>query len=244
MMEKLALTDQVAIITGAGRGIGRAVAIALSRHGARVVLVARSEDQLRDTASRIEALAGQALVHVADIGMESTASELIEATRQHWGRLDILVNNAGLGEFGLLEESTVEDWDRMMNINARGAFLLCREAIPLLRRHSPAFIFNIGSVVAHKGYVHQALYGASKHALLGLSKSLAKEVQKDGIRVHVINPGGVATDMVKQARPDLDPAELIAPEEIADIVLFLLGRQGNAVIDEINVRRASAVPWA
>ena len=131
-----------------------------------------------------------------------------------------------------------------MSINARAPFLACRYAIPHLRQHPPAFVVNISSVVGVKGYVNQSIYTASKHALVGMSKSLAKEVQADGIRVHVICPGGVDTGMAGDARPDLDRSVLIAPEEIADIVLFLVTRRGNAVIDHIDVRRQSSLPFA
>jgi 3-oxoacyl-[acyl-carrier protein] reductase len=131
-----------------------------------------------------------------------------------------------------------------MAVNARGPFLLCREAIPYLGRQGGGFIINIASVVAVKGYANQAAYGASKHALLGMSKALAKEVQPAGIRVHVLCPGGVDTQLGGQARPDLDQSVLIQPEEIADLVLFLVTRRGNAVIDEIHVRRATSTPWA
>jgi 3-oxoacyl-[acyl-carrier protein] reductase len=130
-----------------------------------------------------------------------------------------------------------------MAVNARGPFLLCREAIPYLRQQPQSFIVNISSVVGIKGYANQAAYSASKHALMGMSAALAKEVQADGIRVHAICPGGVDTPMVRQARPDLDPAVLMKPQEIADLVLFLVTRRGNAVVDQIHVRRAAATPW-
>jgi NAD(P)-dependent dehydrogenase (short-subunit alcohol dehydrogenase family) len=130
-----------------------------------------------------------------------------------------------------------------MTVNARAPFILCREAIPYLSRQDVSFIINIASVVATKGYINQSAYGASKHALLGMTKALAKEVQKDGIRVLAINPGGVDTDQLGLSRPDLDRSVLMQPDEVADIVLFLVTRQGNAVIDEVNVRRAASTPW-
>ena len=122
--------------------------------------------------------------------------------------------------------------------------MLCREAIPYLKQQEISFIININSVVGIKGYAHQAAYSASKHALLGMTKSLAKEVQPDGIRVHSINPGGIDTELIGRARPDLDRSVLMQPEEIADIVLYLVTRRGNAIIDEINVRRAASTAWA
>jgi 3-oxoacyl-[acyl-carrier protein] reductase len=238
------LADKVAIVTGAGRGIGRSIAIALAQHGARVVLAARTAAQLLQVQDEIAALGGDALVVAADIGVEQDVIALVRQAIDHYGRLDIVVNNAGIGMYGPLENATTVQWDAMMNINARGTFLMCREAIPHLRLHKTSYIVNITSVVGVKGYVNQALYSASKHAVMGMSKALAKEMQKDGIRVHAICPGGVDTDMASQARPDLDRTILIQPAEIADVVLFLVTRAGNAVIDQIDMRRETGTPWA
>ncbi len=238
------LEGKVAIVTGASRGIGRSIALTLARNGASLSLAARSEAALQAVQSEIEALGGRAASFPTDVSSEPEVGRLVHRTVERFGRLDILVNNAGIGILGPLAEMTTEQWDRIMAINARGPFLLCREAIPYLQRQGQAFIINVASVVGVKGYVNQAAYSASKHALMGMSKALAKEVQKDGIRVHAICPGGVDTEMVSQLRPDLDRSVLMQPEEIADIVLFLVTRQGNAVIDEIHVRRASSTPWA
>ena len=238
------LFEKVAIVTGAGRGIGRAIAIALAGQGARVSLAARTEEELEDTASSILADGGQARIEPTDVTVESSVCRLVEHTLERWGRLDIVVNNAGTGVFGSLEKTTTDDWNRILEVNSRGAFWLCREAIPHLRKQRISYIVNIASVVAVKGYQSQSAYAASKHALLGMSKSLSKEVQQEGIRVHVINPGGVDTDMARQARPDIDPSNLMLPQEIADIVVFLVTRTGNSVIDEVNVHRANATPWA
>lgn len=243
-MEERPLAGKVAIVTGAGRGIGRSIALALARNGARVSLAARSEAELEAVQVEIEALGIEAASFPTDIGREAEAVSLVRNTVEHFGRLDILVNNAGIGIFGPLEETTTEQWDRLMAVNARGPFLLCREAIPYLRQHEQAFIINITSVVGVKGYANQAAYSASKHAVMGMTKALAREVQKDGIRVHAVCPGGVDTQMAGQARPDLDRSVLIQPDEIAEVVLFLVTRRGNAVIDQIDVRRAVSTPWA
>ncbi len=243
-MQEEPLQGKAAIVTGAGRGIGRSIALTLARNGARVSLAARTEAELQAVQSEIESFGGQAASFPTDVSREAEVISLVRNTVERFGRLDILINNAGIGIFGPLVETTTEQWDRIMAINARGPFLLCREAIPYLKKQEQAFIINIASVVGVKGYVNQAAYSASKHAVMGMTKALAKEVQSDGIRVHAICPGGVDTQLLSQARPDLDRAVLMQPEELADIVLFLVTRQGNAVMDEIHVRRAISTPWA
>ena len=243
-MHQRPLEGKVAIVTGAGRGIGRSIALTLARNGVRVSLAARTEAELQAVQSEIESFGGRAASFPTDVSREAEVISLVRNTVERFGRLDILINNAGIGIFGPLVETTTEQWDRIMAINARGPFLLCREAIPYLKKQEQAFIINIASVVGVKGYVNQAAYSASKHAVMGMTKALAKEVQSDGIRVHAICPGGVDTQLLSQARPDLDRAVLMQPEELADIVLFLVTQQGNAVIDEIHVRRAISTPWA
>lgn len=244
MSEAADLHGKTAIVTGAGRGIGRAVAIALAGAGVRTALAARTESELRAVQREIEIRGGEALPVPTDLCHEENIAALVSTTVRELGGLDIVVNNAGIGMFGPLAATPTADWDRIMAINARAPFILCREAIVHLRRRDTAFIVNIGSVVSVKGYVDQAAYSASKHALLGMSKSLARELQRDGIRVHVLCPGGVDTELVSRARPDLDRSVLMKPEEIADIVMFLVRCRGNAVIDQIDIRRATSTPWA
>jgi len=243
-MHEKSLEGNVAIITGASRGIGRIIALTLARNGVRVSLAARTEAQLEAVQAEIKALGGQVASFPTDVSREADVMALMRNTVELFGRLDILVNNAAIGVFGPLAETSTEQWDQIMAINARGPFLTCREAIPYLKQQERSFIINISSVVGVKGYPDQAAYSASKHALMGMTKALAKEVQKDGIRVHAISPGGVDTQLIRQARSDLDTSVLMQPEEIADIVLFLLTREGNAVIDEIHVRRSVSTPWA
>ena len=132
-----------------------------------------------------------------------------------------------------------------MDLNAKAPYFLCQAALPALRKSSLATIINITSVVAHKGYPFQSAYAASKHALAGFSKSLANEVYKDNIRVHLISPGGVYTPMVALARPDLTPDMISLPEDIAEIAAFYLKmRDANAIIDEIQVHRSGKEPFA
>ncbi|MCL5269489.1 MAG: SDR family oxidoreductase [bacterium] len=237
------LAGQMAIVTGASRGIGRAIALSLARAGAAVALAARSAGALERLANDIEAQGGRAVAIPTDLTRDSDLPALVETVVTELGGLSILVNNAGMGVYGAVEHTTNAQWDAIMTVNARAPFILCREAIPHLRASGRGTIVNLSSVVGVKGYINQGAYTASKHALMGLSKVLAQEVQADGIRVHTICPGAVDTDMATQARPDLDRACVIRPAEIAEIVLFLLTHRGNAVIDDVHVRRASGAPW-
>jgi len=238
------LNGKVAIVTGASRGIGRAIAVTLGRKGVKIVAAARTEQDMLAVCEEIESCGAESMAVRTDVTSEDDVKRLVRTTIDRFGRLDIVINNAGIGVFGPLQTTTTEDWDRIMAVNVRGPFMLCREAIPYLRQcRDISWIINICSVVSVKGYVNQSAYTASKHALIGMTKALASELKQYGIRVHAVCPGGVDTALVAQARPDLDRSVLMQPEEIADIVLFLLTRRGNAVVDQVNVRRATSEPW-
>ncbi|MGC9328570.1 MAG: SDR family NAD(P)-dependent oxidoreductase [Candidatus Hinthialibacter sp.] len=237
------MNNKIVLITGASRGIGQAVALRLAKEGARIIAHARSQEHLQQTLSEIENLAGQAAALTCDLSIPSQVRELAHNACRMYGKLDVLINNAGASLKKPFYESTDEEWDYIFKVNAMAPFILCRECLPALQKSEAPSIIQIGSVVGIKGYVEQSLYGASKHALMGFTKVLAQEVKIYGIRVHSINPGGVYTDMVKNMRPDLDPSGLIQPEEIADVVYFLLTHQNNAVIDDVHLRRANGEPW-
>jgi len=237
------LEGRVALVTGASRGIGRAIALRLAEEGAHVTLLARSGDDLDQVVSEIMAGGGSAAAAVADVADEAQVRHAVCDLVAREGGIDILVNCAGIGVFGPIAETSTEDWDRVMAVNARGPFLLCREAVPAMSGREGAVIINISSVVGVKGYVNQGAYTASKHALMGMTKVLSQELQPLGIRVHTICPGGVDTDMVANARPDLDRSVLMTTCEIAEIALFLITQRGNAIVDQINVRRAVSSPW-
>lgn len=242
-MGEAVLKDRTAIVTGAGKGIGKATSLALAGAGAQVALAARTARDLDAVREEIEAMGGVALSVPTDVTKEEDVKALVRAAVEQFGRLDVVINNAGVAVPGAVEKTATADWDRSMAVNARGPFMLCRESIPELRKSGGGFIVNIVSVVGVKGYVNQGAYTASKHALMGMTKVLAQELQDDGIRVHAICPGGVATELVSSMRPDLDLSVLMQPQEIADIVMFLVTRTGNAVIDNVNVRRATSAPW-
>jgi NAD(P)-dependent dehydrogenase (short-subunit alcohol dehydrogenase family) len=237
------LSGKVAVVTGASRGIGRAISEALAEESATVVLAARTVPGLQETAEAVGKAGGKARIIATDLTDEESIRHLVGVTGEEFGRLDILVNNAGVTHSASLEETLTADWDRCHAVNARGPFILCREALPLLRKAEAAHIVNIASVVGIKGYPLQSAYTASKHALRGMSISLAEELRATNVRVHVICPGGVDTGMVQNVRPDISKCELIGPMEIAELVLYLVTHDGKAVIDELRVRRATASPW-
>ena len=240
--------DKTALITGASRGIGRAIAVLLSRNGYKLFLTARDTGKLEETlkicTDNISGPENKPVIIPADITDESSLKLIADTINNYSGKLSVLVNNAGTALSKPFEETTAQEWDKIMSINARAPFLLTKQLLPLLRKTQKASIINIGSVVSVKGYEQQSAYTASKHALAGWTKVLAKEVYKDGIRVHLIAPGGVATDMVKGVRPDIDTSDLIQPEEIAEAVLFLINSPANAVIDMLEIHRAGKMPFA
>ena len=237
------LAGKVAIVTGASRGIGRAISLALAKESSIVVLAARSIQQLQITAEQVTLAGGTAHVVHVELTEEQSICNLIQVVNEKLGRLDILVNNAGVTHSAQLEQTSTEDWQRCISINARAPFILCREALPLLKKSPEAYIINISSVVGIKGYPLQSAYTASKHALRGMTMSLAEELRGTNVRVHLLCPGGVDTDMVGRVRPDIAKDELIKPEEIAELVLYLLTHKGNAIVDELRIRRATSSPW-
>ena len=238
------LQGKTALITGASGGIGSAMAVRLAKSGLNLVLCGRSEEKLSKTKDAAEALGVQVLTVCGDITDDSFPAYAIGQTLERFGRLDILVNNAGMALSCPFEETSAAQFDQIMALNVRAPYFLCQAALPALRQSDHATIINIASVVGHKGYPLQSAYAASKHALIGLSKSLANEVYTDGIRVHILAPGAVYTDMVRIARPDLSPEGMILAEDVAETAAFLIEHRTNAVIDEIQIHRAGKAPFA
>jgi len=237
------LTEKVAIVTGASRGLGRAISFSLAKEGVSVVLAARGEDELKETAEKIKAFGGVADVVPTDMAEEQQIKRLVELTDKKFGRLDILVNNAGVTHSALIEQTATAQWDRLFKVNARGPFILCRESLGLLKKAPAACAVNIISIVGIKCYAYQGAYTASKHALRGLTKVLAEELKDTNIRVHSICPGGIDTEMFRQLGRDIKKEDLMQPEEIAELVLYLVTHRGNAVINELRIRRKASSPW-
>ncbi len=238
-----ALSGRVALVTGAGRGIGRSIALALSQAGARTFLTARSPEQLEGVAGEIRARGGEAEFLAADLSRADRVEAVFGALRRRYGKLDVLVNNAGLGLSGPLAEFPVESLELLLAVNVKGLFLCCQQALRLMIPARSGYIINISSVVGFKGYPNQAAYAASKHAVMGITKSLAAEAQPHGIRVSAILPGAVDTALAEALRPDLDRSLLMKPADVADAVLFLLSLSDSAAVDEIYIRRRGSAPF-
>ena len=237
------LKGKKAIVTGASRGIGAAIAGALAGHGVDMVISGRDRQALEEKAARLSDLGASVHIVIADLEDPAAPERIISKAVTEFGGLDILINNAGMAKSVAFADSTFADWETHLAVNARAPFFLCQGAAPFLQKSRTGSIVNIASVVASKGYEHQAVYAASKHALAGFTKVMAKELQSMGIRVFTLSPGGVATDLVTAVRPDIDVDQLIQPDEIADLVIFLLTRSGKAMIDEIRIRRESKTAW-
>ncbi len=217
----MAATGKVALVTGAGSGIGRAVALALLREGYSVVLTGRRPEALERTAAEVGADAARVLAVPADVGDETSVRRLFERTRSAFGRLDLLFNNAGAGAPPVpLEDLTLEQWRRVVDVNLTGAFLCTREAFRLMKAQSPrgGRIINNGSISAHAPRPNSAPYTASKHAVTGLTKSTALDGRAHDIACGQIDIGNAATEMTARMKDGVpQPNGTVAPEPTMDV---------------------------
>ena len=220
------LKDKVAIITGGGRGIGRAIAIAYAAEGARVVIAARSSTQLDEVATEIIERDGEVLAVSTDLRVRPEVENLVQQTVDKFGQIDILVNNAGINPRGPFLESTDEEWEQGWQINVMGVVHCCRAVLPIMQQQGSGNIINVGSGMGQVGRSNLSVYCASKAALHGLTQSIAEEVWEDGIIANVLIPGPVKTELSKPAwensgtfRAQSDPWK--EPEQVVASALFL-----------------------
>lgn len=226
------LSGQVALVTGAGRGIGRAIALALAEAGARVAInYNTSALAALELAAEIAAAGGEARAWQADVSETDQAAALVDNVLQHFGRLDILVNNAGITRDNLLLRMGEEDWDRVLAVNLKGYFNCCKAAIRPMTRARRGRIINIASVVGLRGNAGQVNYAAAKAGVIGLTKSLAREVGSRNITVNAIAPGFIETDMTRALTRDIREqmlkniplGRLGEPADVAGLAVFLAG---------------------
>ena len=227
------LKNATAIVTGASKGIGKAIALSLAGAGVKVVLAARHPNELESVGKDIRAHGGECLTIQADVSKEADASLLIEKAIAAFGTVDILVNNAGFGIFSKVADTSVKDFDGMMNVNLRGVFLCCRGILPTMMRQKSGAIINIASLAGKNSFVGGATYSATKWGLLGFSRSLMLEVREFNIRVVAICPGSVNTSFSDHS---IDADKIIQPQDVADTVLFALTMPARSNVSEIDIR--------
>lgn len=242
MTETINLDGKVAIITGGGSGIGRGIALALARLGTRCVVCGRRKHKLEETAAVISAEGGDALPIQVDVSSEADVDRLVKATLDAYGRIDILVNNAAIYEGDGLHELETEVWERTLAINLTGPFLATRLVLPLMRHQRSGHIINISSESGLEYYPGDGAYGTSKHALNALGEYIQLENQDYNIRVNTICPGMVVSEM-SENEPGLDPAKCLYPEDIADLVVWLLTRRQNIKIGTPILIQTMLSPW-
>jgi len=242
------LKNTVALVTGASSGIGAAAARALAADGACVAIAARRRDRLEQLAAEIGG--GQSLVIDADLTQESGARRAVEQTVSQLGRLDILVNNAGVMLLGPIVDAPIDEWDRMLRVNIKGLLHCTHAALPHLLRAAEdgprrvADIVNISSTAGRTASSGTGVYNATKWAVNAFSESLRQEVTKRHVRVALVEPGAVTTELVEQNRPEvqtmirqrLGDGERLAAEDIADAIRFVVTRPRHVAVNEILVR--------
>jgi 3-oxoacyl-[acyl-carrier protein] reductase len=235
------LDNRTALVTGASQGIGEAIARRLAEQGARVVLAARSEDKLKDLAARIDAGGGCARPLALDVSQPETFAERLKSLPEDFAAVDILVNNAGITADNLLARMSLEDWERVLRTNLTGAYALTRELLRGMMKRRWGRIINITSVVGLMGNAGQANYAAAKAGLIGLTKSLARELGSRSITVNAVAPGYIETAMTERlpaaAREELSGSialkRLGTVEDVASAVLYLASEEAGYVTGHV-----------
>jgi 3-oxoacyl-[acyl-carrier protein] reductase len=228
---------QTALITGGTEGIGRATAFALGRAGYKVGICSRNEGKVKRTLDDLRKGGIEAAGAAGDVGHAEQAERVSETIIGALGEIGVLVNNAGVLIAKPFEELSLDDWDTMMNTNVRSLYLMTRAVLPAMRRRREGAIVNVASLAGRNGFAGGTAYTASKHAVLGFSRSLMLEVRKDNIRVIAICPGSVATSMM-QDQPMLkpEPKKILQPEDVAASIMHALQLPERAMVSELDIR--------
>jgi 3-oxoacyl-[acyl-carrier protein] reductase len=228
------LAGKVALVTGASRGIGFAVARRLGQMNARVAICARDQAKLDQAASILRGEKIETLAVRTDVARDDEISALVQKAREEFGPIDILVNNAGIGLFGAFHEFGEADWNRVIDTNLKSAFLASRAVAPEMIRRQTGHIINISSLAGKSAFAGGAIYCASKWGLLGLTGSMAEDLRAYGIRVSAICPGSVATDFAGHGGKD--PSKLLQPDDVARAVAALVTQGPGSFISEVHIR--------
>ncbi|MEH7587336.1 3-ketoacyl-ACP reductase [Priestia megaterium] len=217
------LKGKVALITGAGKGIGRSTAIELAKEGVNIGLIARTEADLKAVASELEAFDVQVAYATADVSSMEEVNAAVEHLHTKLGATDILINNAGIGKFGSFLELDPAEWKQIIDVNLMGVYYVTRAVLPQLIEKNGGDIINISSTAGQKGAPVTSAYSASKFGVLGLTESLALEVRKHNIRVTALTPSTVATELAyKENLTDGNPDKVMQPEDLAEIIVAQL----------------------
>ena len=232
-------SGKTAVVTGASRGIGKAIALALGREKMRLALLARSTNQLQEVVDEIHAAGGEALAVPCDLMNSDAVATALKSVFQQFDSLDVLISNAGIFIEKPITEIKIEEWDRVLRTNLTASFLICQGAFLKMKEQKGGRIIAIASSASTQGFIHQAAYCASKHGLLGFTRCLSIEAKPYNVHVHTICPGGVRTDLLKDTYMGerVSQSAIIEPDNIADLVLFLIRQPGNIDIPEINLKR-------
>ena len=230
-----ALQGQVAIVTGAGRGIGHAVAAALAREGAAVVLAARTRQQLAQTAAAIRESGGTALAIPTDVTQDAAVEAMVEQAIAELGRLDILVTAAGVASFGPVVGTKPADWDGMLAVNLRAVMVTCRAVLPMMIRQRRGTIINVASVAAQRAIPGAAAYTATKAAVVGFSRVLAEELRAEKVRVGVLVPGAVDTPLWDTIPTPPDRSRMLRPEDVARAAVLMAALPPGASLEELTL---------
>jgi clavulanate-9-aldehyde reductase len=248
-MSSIDLSGQVVAITGASSGIGEATALQCARAGASVALAARRVDRIQELAERIVGEGGRAIAIATDVGEEEQAGEFVRRTHAELGRLDVLVNNAGVMLLGPIADAPTEEWRRMIHANVFGVLYCTHAVLPLMREQGSGHIVNVSSVAGRIARLGSGVYNLTKFGVGAFTESLRQEVVPLGVRVTLIEPGAVATELVGHNRPEVlgqiakrfEGVERLSSDDIATAVLYAIGQPPNVSVNELLIRPSGQV---